>query len=74
MVRENEKQDATHSGAIINSQPVRTTEKGASRLDAGKKAPGRKRHTIVEYRRAALLAVVIDAANFQSLPRAATRG
>ena len=32
MVRESEGRDATPSGAIIDSQSVRTTEKGAKRL------------------------------------------
>ena len=32
MVRESEGRDATPSAAIIDSQSVKTTEKGASRL------------------------------------------
>ena len=53
------------SAAIIDSQSVKTTEKGGLKgYDAGKKVNGRKRHILVDTM-GLLLAVVVHAANIQ---------
>ena len=47
--RERVGREASPSGAIINSQSVKTTEAGGPRgYDAGKKIKGRKRHALVD--------------------------
>ena len=64
-VREAEGRDPTPSAAIIDSQSVKTTEKGGLvAYDAGKKINGRKRHVIVDTV-GLLLAVVVHPANIQ---------
>ena len=52
------------SGAIIDSQSVKTTERGPRGYDAGKKVSGRKRHIVVDIT-GLLLAVVVHAASIQ---------
>jgi len=53
------------SGAIVDSQSVKTTEVGGERgFDAGKNVNGRKRHAITDTL-GNLLAVVVNAANTQ---------
>lgn len=53
------------SGAIIDSQSVKTTEAGGERgFDGGKQINGRKRHNLVDTR-GNLLDVVVNAANGQ---------
>ena len=64
-VRKAEGSNPTPSAAIIDSQSVKTTEKGGPRgYDAGKKVNGRKRHIIVDTM-GLLLAVVVHPANIQ---------
>ena len=63
-VRKAEGSNPTPSAAIIDSQSVKTTEKGPRGYDAGKKVNGRKRHIIVDTM-GLLLAVVVHPANIQ---------
>ncbi len=64
-LREMEGRDAEPSAGIIDSQTVKTTEKGGiDGYDAGKKINGRKRHILVDTM-GLLLMVVVHAASIQ---------
>ena len=64
-VRVQDGRKPTPSPAIIDSQSVKTAEKGGARgYDAGKKINGRKRHIVVDTL-GLVLAVVVHAANIQ---------
>ena len=64
-VRQKAGRQDTPSAAILDSQSVKTTEKGGLRgYDAGKKINGRKRHLVVDTL-GLVLAVVVHAASVQ---------
>ncbi len=63
--REKEGRNPNPSAAIIDSQPVKTTEQGGPRgYDAGKKTKGRKRHILVDTI-GLILSVLVHEANIQ---------
>lgn len=64
-LRELERRDPEPSAGIIDSQTVKTTEKGGVKgYDAGKKINGRKRHILVDTM-GLILMVVVHAASIQ---------
>ena len=65
LTRQSEGRRASSSAAIIDSQSVKTAEKGGQGvIDAGKKVKGRKRHIVVDTL-GLLLAVAVHPANIQ---------
>lgn len=71
MWRERENRDASPTGAIIDSQSVKTSPQGGPKgFDAGKKVKGRKRHLVVDTV-GLLLAVLVHPADVQDRAGAA---
>ncbi len=69
MVRESEGREASPSAGVIDSQSVKSTEKGGGRIDppgydAGKKIKGKKRHLLVDTL-GLILNTVVHAADIQ---------
>jgi putative transposase len=65
MLREREGREASPTAAILDTQSVKTTERGGPRgYDAAKKVKGRKRHIAVDTQ-GLLLGVVVHAADIQ---------
>ena len=70
--------EASPTAAIIDSQSVKSAEKGGRSIDpcgfdAGKKIKGKKRHLLVDTE-GLLLCAIVHAADVQSLPSGLTRG